>query len=171
MSTRIALETASDKLRKVIGREQTSNEETIRSATLLRKAGIKLMIQNMLALPTSTIEDDLQTLEVNIQCQPDYAWASIFAPYPGTALGDECKEKGWYAGDYADLTESFFDKSVLNFSEEYKEQTYLLQKVFALAVEAQCMPEIGELTQSNIFTFIHRAMRKLGDGKLYGGII
>jgi radical SAM superfamily enzyme YgiQ (UPF0313 family) len=171
LSTRIALETASDKLRKVIGREQTSNEETIRSATLLRKAGIRLMIQNMLALPTSTIEDDLHTLEVNIQCKPDYAWSSIFAPYPGTALGDECKEKGWYTGDYADLTDSFFDKSVLNFSEEYKEQTYLLQKVFALAVEAQCMPEIGELTQSNIFTFIHRAMRKLGDGKLYGGII
>ena len=171
LSTRIALETASDKLRKVIGREQTSNEETIRSATLLRKAGIKLMIQNMLCLPSSTIEDDLQTLEVNIQCKPDYAWASIFAPYPGTALGDECKEKGWYTGDYADLTESFFDRSVLNFTEEYKEQTYLLQKVFALAVEAQCLPGIGELTQSNIFTFIHRAMRKLGDGRLYGGVI
>jgi len=171
LSTRIALETASDKLRKVIGREQTSNEETIRSATLLRKAGIKLMIQNMLALPTSTIEDDLQTLEVNIQCKPDYAWSSIFAPYPGTALGDECKEKGYYTGDYSDMGDNFFERSVLNFSEEYKEQTYVLQKVFALAVETQCMPEIGELTYDGIHKFIHRAMRKLGDKRLYGGAI
>ena len=171
MSTRIALETASDKLRKIIGREQTSNQETIDSATLLRKSGIKLMIQNMLGLPTSNIEDDLETLEVNIRCQPDYAWASIFAPYPGTALGDECKEKGWYSGDYSDMSDSFFERSVLNFSEEYKMQTYLLQKVFALSVEAQCMPEIGELTHENIFNFIHRAMRKLGDRRLYGGVI
>jgi len=171
LSTRIALETASDQLRKVIGREQTSNEETIRSATLLRKAGIKLMIQNMLALPTSTIEDDLQTLEVNIQCKPDYAWSSIFAPYPGTALGDECKEKGWYTGDYSDMGDNFFERSVLNFSEEYKMQAYVLQKVFALAVETQCMPEIDELTYDGIHKFIHRAMRKLGDGRLYGGVI
>jgi radical SAM superfamily enzyme YgiQ (UPF0313 family) len=171
MSTRIALETASDRLRKLIGRENTSNEETIRSATLLRKAGIGLMIQNMLGLPESTIEDDLYTLEVNVRCKPDYAWASIFSPFPGTALGEECKEKGWYTGDYSDITDCFFDKSVLNFSEEYKTQTYLLQKVFALAVETQCMPEVSELNPEDIYKFIHRAMRKLGDGRMYGGVI
>jgi len=171
LSVRIALETASDRLRKVIGRENTSNLETMKSATVLREHGIKLMIQNMLGLCCSTIEDDLHTLEVNIECKPDHAWASIFSPYPGTALGDECKEKGWYKGDYSDITDCFFDMSVLEFPDEYKMQTYLLQKVFALAVEAQCMPEIKELTYDNIYKFIHRAMRKIGDSRLYGGVI
>lgn len=171
MSVRIALETASDRLRKLIGREHTSNKEAIDAANILRQYDIKLMIQNMLCLATSTIEEDLQTLEVNIECQPDYAWASIFSPYPGTALGDECKEKGYYKGDYSDITDCFFDMSVLEFSEEYKIQTYLLQKVFALAVESQCMPEISDLTYDNIYKFIHRAMRKIGDWRLFGGAL
>jgi radical SAM superfamily enzyme YgiQ (UPF0313 family) len=171
LSVRIALETASDRLRKLIGREHTSNKEAIDAANILRAYDIKLMIQNMIGLCTSTIEEDLLTLEVNMQCKPDYAWASIFSPYPGTALGDECKEKGWYKGDYSDITDCFFDMSVLEFSDEYKMQTYLLQKVFALAVEAQCMPEISDLTYDNIFKFVHRAMRKIGDCKLYGGVL
>lgn len=129
------------------------------------------MVQNMLALPTSTIEDDLATLEVNIKCKPDYAWSSIFSPFPGTALGDMCKENGWYKGDYSDITDSFFDHSVLEVTDEYREQTYYLQKVFALAVETQCMPEVWELTQDNAPKLVHRMMRKLGDKRLYGGIL
>lgn len=171
VSTRMALETASDRLRALIGRPNTSNEEAVNASKILKKHGIKLMIQNMLALPTSTIEDDLATLEVNIRCQPAYAWSSIFSPFPGTALGDECKVKGWYTGDYSDITDCFFDKSVLIFSDEYKERTYVLQKIFALAVEAQCMPELEELTVEMMPQFIHRAMRKIGDRRMYGGVI
>ena len=171
VSVRIALETASDRLRKVIGRANTSNQETIDAAERLHKGNIKLMIQNMLALPTSTIEDDLATLEVNIRCRPDYAWSSIFSPFPGTALGDECKASGYYTGDYSDITDCFFDKSILNFSEEYKEQTYCLQKIFALAVEAQVMPELDELSTETLPKFIHRAMRRIGDNRMYGGVI
>ena len=170
-SVRIALETGSDRLRKVIGREKTSNQEAIDAANILAKYGIKLMVQNMLSLSESTIQDDLLTLKVNIECKPAYAWASIFAPYPGTDLGDECKERGYYTGDYSDITDSFFDMSVLNFSDEYKMQTYLLQKVFALAVEAQCMPEIEDLTYDNIYKFIHKAMRKIGDGRMYNNVL
>ena len=170
-STRFALETASDDLRRIIGRSNTSNAEALTAAKLLRHSGIKLMIQNMLALPTSKIEDDLATLEMNIRCQPDYAWASIFSPFPGTALGDECKDKGWYKGDYSDITDCFFDKSILEFSEEYKEQTYCLQQIFALAVEAQVLPTLEELTTKALPQFIHKAIRKIGDDRLYGGVI
>lgn len=170
-STRIALETASDKLRKLIGRESTTNEETIKASWLLKKWGIRLMIQNILCLPTSTIEDDLHTLEVNIQCQPDYGWSSIFAPFPGTALGDQCVKEGWFTGDYGTLSDSFFDKSVLNISDEYREQSYYLQKIFALAVEVQYMPEVRELTKEEFPKLVHRMMRRLGDTRLYGGVI
>jgi len=170
-SLRTALETASPRLRELIGRQDMDNNGLIEMSKLLRNYDIKFMIQSILSLPTSTIEDDLATLELNIKCQADYAWASIFVPYPGTDLGDECVEKGYYTGDYSDITDCFFDMSVLNFPDKYKEQTYLLQKVFALAVEAQCMPEVEDLTYDNIYKFIHRAMRKIGDRKLYNGVI
>jgi len=170
-SIRIALETASDKLRKLIGRPHTSNEECVQASRLLKKYGIQLMIQNMIGIATSTIEDDLNTLEVNIRCKPDYAWVSIFAPYHGTELGDQCVKEGWFKGNYNDISDSFFNKSVLEFSEEYKEQMYCLQKIFAFCVEVQVMPEVSELTYENLPKFIHRAMRKVGDSRLYGGIL
>ena len=170
-SVRIALETASKDLRKLIGRERTSNEETIKASWLLKKWNIKLMIQNMLALPSSTIEDDLATLDVNIQCHPDYGWSSIFVPYPGTALGDKCVKEGWYRGDYSEISDTFFDASVLEFSEERKEQSYCLQKIFALCTEVGYLPKVNELTYENFPKLVHKIMRKQGDNRLYAGVL
>ena len=170
-STRIALETASDRLRQLINRPHSTNEQTYEAAANLKRYGIKLMIQNILCLPTSTLDEDLATLEANIIAQPDYAWCSIFVPYPGTVLGNLCVEEGWYNGDYEDITDSFFDQSVLNISEQYREQTYYLQKCFALCVKAQEIPKPEELTYDLFPFLIHRLMRKMGDKILYGGII
>lgn len=170
-STRIALETASPRLRKLINREHTTNFETYEAAKNLKKWNIKLMIQNILCLPTSTIEEDLNTLEVNIKAAPAYAWCSIFMPYPGTVLGDLCVKEGWYKGDYEDITDSFFDHSVLDISEEYREQSYYLQKCFALCVKVHEVPKPEELSAERFPALIHRLMRKSGDRILYGGII
>ena len=168
MSIRIALETSSNRLRKLINRGKTSNEETYKAARLLKKWSIKLMVQNMLGLPTSTIEEDLETLEVNIKCHPDYAWCSIFQPYPGTELADKCKAEGWYKGDFSEISDSFFDSSVLEFDEEHKERLEVLQKVFALCVEVQYMPEVEELRKDNLGKLVHKIMRRMGDRRLYG---
>jgi len=170
-SIRMALESASDRLRKLMNRPNLDTKNVLMASGELRTAGIKFMIQNILAIPTSTIEDDLSTLEFNIRCKPDYAWSSIFAPYPGTVLGDMCKAEGWYKGDYSDITDSFFDQSVLEFDAEYKEQTYVLQKVFALCVETGYMPKVDELRISNLPKLVHAASRKLGDSRLYRGIL
>lgn len=170
-SLRIALETASDRLRKLIGREKTTNEETIQAARLLKKWDIKLMIQNILGLPESTIEDDLETLEVNIRCHPAYGWCSIFQPYPGTALADYCIENGIYKGNFSEITDCFFDGSLLEFDEEHKEQVKVLQRVFALCCETRYVPTPSELTEANLPQLIHKIMRSLGDKRLYGGVI
>ena len=171
VSVRIALETASDKLRRVIGRPHTSNAETIKAAALLKKWGIKLMIQNMIGIGSSTIEEDLQTLEVNLMCQPDYGWCSIYQPYPGTVLGDECKKRGWYSGNFSEISDCFFDTTTLNFPPEHVEQLECLQKIFAFCVEMQAVPEIDDLTRERLPKFIHSAMRKVGDKRMFPGIL
>lgn len=170
-STRIALETASSRLRKMLNRPTMSNEEVYIAVWLLKKWEIKVMVQSMLGLPDSSVDDDMATLELNIRCHPDYGWSSIFVPFPGTDLGEQCVKEGWFDGDYSRISDSFFDSSILNFPDERKEQTYYLQKVFALAVETQCMPEISELTQERFPGLVHRLMRRLGDTRLYGGMI
>jgi len=170
-SIRMALESASDRLRRLMNRPKLDTNNVLNASKLLKKNEIKFMIQNILAIPTSTIEDDLDTLEFNIRCQPDYAWSSIFAPYPGTVLGDMCIKNKWFNGKYADISDSFFNKSVLNFSEQYKEQVYVLQKIFALCVETQYLPKPNELYEDNLPKLIHTAMRKLGDSRMYRGIL
>jgi hypothetical protein len=169
-STRIALETASPRLRKMLNRPTMSNEEVYIAVWLLKKWEIKVMVQSMLGLPDSSIEDDMATLELNVRCHPTYSWSSIFVPFPGTDLGEQCVKEGWFDGNYSKISDSFFDASILNFSDKRKEQTYYLQKVFALAVETQCMPEVSELTQERFPGLVHRLMRRLGDRRLYGNI-
>lgn len=171
VAVRIALESASNRLRSLIGRHKTRLDQVRVASELLQGAGIQLMLQNILGLPDSTIEDDLFTLEMNIKYKPTYAWASIFVPYPGTDLGDMCKETRLYSGDYSEISDSFFDTSYLNFEPEHKEQLEILQKVFALCVEMEYLPTERELTYANLPKLIHKITRGYGDRKLYLGLL
>lgn len=171
MSIRIALESASKRIRKLINRGTMTDEHVTSAIRLMKKWGIKVMLQNMIGIPSGTIDDDLTTLEFNIKCNPTYSWVSIYQPYPGTVLGDYCVKNGYYTGDYSDLASNFFDTSFLNFSEGYKEQLECLQKVFALCVEVGYIPKEDELRHSNFKNLTHKIMRTLGDRRLYGGVI
>jgi anaerobic magnesium-protoporphyrin IX monomethyl ester cyclase len=170
VSVKIALETTSDRLRKLINRGNTKNTDAYIAARLLRKWNIALILQNMIGLPTATIEDDLETLEVNIKCRPAYAWVSIFQPYPATELSKYCEKEKIYTGDYSEIGDNFFDKSVLNISEEHKEQVAVLQRIFAFCAEMQVMPKVSDLTWERMPKFVHNAMRKVGDKRMFPNV-
>jgi len=171
VSVKMALETASSRLRKLINRGKTNNEHVYIAARLLKKEKIALILQNILGLPTATIENDLETLEANIRSRPAYAWTSIFQPYPETGLAKICEQKGLYSGDYSEIGDNFFDKSILNVSDEYKEHVSCLQRVFAFCVEMQVMPKVSDLTWERLPKFIHSVMRAVGDRRMFPGII
>lgn len=171
VAVRIALESASSRLRTMLGRGKMTNEVVRLAVELLQKQHIMVMLQNMIGLPDGDIEDDLATLEFNIRVKPTYAWVSIFQPYPGTEMAKFCETEGWYDGDYSHISDSFFDKSVLNFDEEYKEQLVVLQRIFALCVETGYMPAKKELELEKVPELVHKMMRKLGDKRLYKGFL
>uniref|UniRef100_A0A6H1ZVB3 Putative radical SAM superfamily protein n=1 Tax=viral metagenome TaxID=1070528 RepID=A0A6H1ZVB3_9ZZZZ len=171
VSVKIALETSSNRLRKLINRGHTNNEDVYTASRLLRKEKIALILQNMIGIPSATIEDDLETLEVNIKCHPAYAWVSIYQPYPSTPLAEFCEKEGYYDGNYSEIGDNFFDKSVLNIPNKHKEQVACLQRIFAFCVETQVMPEVSDLTWKRLPKFIHNAMRKVGDRRMFPGII
>lgn len=177
-SVHIAAETGNDVLRNKILNRGMSKEQIISASKLLKKYDIKFMMQNIIGIPEGNLEKDLETLELNIECQPDYAWVSIFQPYPGTKLGKFCKEKGYYKGNFKDLGTNFFDSSKLDFSKEYKLQLANLQKLFAIFVEypqlyqAGLLPLLINIPQNEsiktIYQNIYKTFRKMGDKKLYG---
>jgi len=176
-SVHMAAETADDRLRNEILNRKMSKEQIFSASEFLKKREIKFMLQNIIGLPEGSLEKDIETLEMNIQSRPDYAWVSIFQPYPGTRLGNLCKQKGYYKGDFSDLGDNFFDSSKLNFSEQYKNQLANLQKLFAVAVEHPGLYNSGLLktlidlpyeTTRDSFTKFYRDFRKTGDRRLYG---
>jgi radical SAM superfamily enzyme YgiQ (UPF0313 family) len=171
VSVKIALETASSRLRKLINRGNQKNEDAYVAARLLKKWNIALIMQNILGLPSATIEDDLETLEVNVKCKPSYAWVSIFQPYPATELAKYCEKEKIYTGDYSEIGDNFFDKSVLNISDKQKEQVAVLQRVFAFCVEMQVMPKVEDLSWERLPKFVHNTMRRVGDRRMFPDII
>jgi radical SAM superfamily enzyme YgiQ (UPF0313 family) len=171
VAVRMALESATNRLRSLIGRNTVTLKKVREAVDILKENRVQVMLQNIIGLPTATIEDDLFTLETNIQYRPTYSWVSIFQPYPGTDLGDWCRKEGHYKGDYSDITDSFFDTSFLEISPEYKEQLEVLQKVWAMCVDYEYLPKPEELTYKALPKLIHTITRRNGDRKLYLGLL
>jgi anaerobic magnesium-protoporphyrin IX monomethyl ester cyclase len=120
-SVSMGIETGNDRLRNDLLKRRMSKEQILEA--------------NMIGLPTSTPEDDFETLELNIQAQPSYAHVFIFQPYPRTELGEFTREHGWMVGTFDDIGELAWDHSVLDFDEEHKRGLAILQRFFAIGVE------------------------------------
>jgi len=136
VSVSFGLESGNDRLRNAVLNRNMSREEILGAAEILHRHGITLMTNNMLGLPTGTLETDFETLELNVQFRPAYANVFLFQPYPKTALGEWAYEQGWMMGSFDDLSGSVSDNTVIKFgSEAEKRQIENLQKLFALGVE------------------------------------
>lgn len=136
VSVSFGLEAGNDRLRNVILNRNMSREEILGAAEILRRHGIAFMTNNMLGLPTGTLQTDLETLDLNAQCRPAYANVFLFQPYPKTGLGEWAYSHGWMTGSFDDLSGSVSDDTVIRFgSTAEKQRIENLQKLFALGVE------------------------------------
>ncbi len=88
---------------------------------ICRKYGIHTFSNNILGLPYATIENEIETIDLNIKAKASFVEFPIFHPYPRTELGDYCIEKGIYQPDYYGLHMSYMNKSPLScFTEKEK---------------------------------------------------
>jgi len=134
-SVSMGIETGNDRLRNGLLKRRMSKEQILEAAHLIREGGLHLTTTNMIGLPTSTLEDDLETLELNVQASPSYAHVFIFQPYPRTELGEFTREHGWMVGTFDDIGEVAWDHSVLDFDEAHTRGLAILQRFFAIGVE------------------------------------
>ncbi|MEJ2209873.1 MAG: radical SAM protein [Anaerolineae bacterium] len=159
----MGIETGSDRLRNEVLKRRMSREQILEAARLIREGGLNLTTTNMIGLPTSTIEDDWQTLELNAQVRPSYAHVFIFQPYPRTELGEFTREHGWMVGTFDDIGEVAWDHSVLRFDEAHKRALSVLQRFFAIAVEwPRLIPLVKRLTalpDNGLFWLLNKAWK------------
>jgi len=130
----MALESASDRLRNGLLNRNMSLEVITDACRAVKDAGIVLVTQNILGIPTGTLDDDLETLALNCSIGPDFAFATLMQPYPRTEIGKFCAENGFMEEeDSVSMPDSFFDCSILRIPDRKKRER--LRKLFALAVE------------------------------------
>ena len=76
--------------------------DIIGAVCCLRANKIKVKTYNMIGIPGETIEQALQTLQLNIDLKPTWARCAIISPYPNTALWKENPVYGQMRDNYID---------------------------------------------------------------------
>ena len=132
ISVKMALETASPRLRKEVLNRDLSTEELLNACRAVKESGIMLVTQNILGIPTGTLEDDLDTLRLNYEIHPDFAFATLMQPYPRTKISEFSKEQGLLSDDDY-IPDSFFDDCILNLPDNDRRKR--LRQLFALSIE------------------------------------
>ena len=104
---RIAFEAANDHMRNVVFRKNTQREHLVNASAWIRKHGIRLGSLNMLGGPGGSIEDDLDTVRLNIECKVDHPLCSIVQPYPELEINDITRQLGVAVAEYDDFPSQF----------------------------------------------------------------
>ena len=142
----MSIETANEHLRgQVLNRKGQSNEEIVRAFTLFNQAGINIYTNSMIGLPHSTIQDELDTIELYIKAKPKCGLFTICVPYPGTELFNYCVANKLLKEDlsHEDINQTSGDYSMLdsfNSSEKIVQKNISL--LGTLAVTFPCLKNI-----------------------------
>jgi anaerobic magnesium-protoporphyrin IX monomethyl ester cyclase len=115
----MGVESGNDRLRNELLERGLSKEQIIGAARRIRKEGMRLVTQNMIALPEETVENVLETVDLNLKCSPDFSGFSFYQPYPGTRLCDYAVRKGLFDGQIDHLP-LFFSQKVGPCADEKK---------------------------------------------------
>jgi anaerobic magnesium-protoporphyrin IX monomethyl ester cyclase len=133
----MGVETGDEKLRRELLKRPQSNALLVAAVRALRRSGIRVATQNLNGLPVADpLAADIETLRLNIRCRPDFAWSSIFFPYPGTELGERAIAAGYFDGSLRDVPETNKVESILRWPDAgARRQLENLHKFFGVVVE------------------------------------
>lgn len=130
--SRIAFEAASDFVRNTVFRKNTDVQHLKNASRWIKENGIRLGSLNMLGGPGGTIEDDFETIKLNIECGVDHPLASIVQPYPEFDLNEITEGLGVAVAEYDDFPANFNREATIQV--EDKEQIENLHKWFPILV-------------------------------------
>lgn len=94
LSVSLGIETGNEELRRGVLNRMTTNAQIVEAFALLKEAGIDRFSFNMLGVPGETVETMEESLAFARRLEPDWLGVQLYHPYPGTRLGEICKEKG-----------------------------------------------------------------------------
>lgn len=136
--------------RRILGRG-ASNDQIRVAFENARRAGLKTVSYNMVGSPYENKESLWKTVELNREIMPDGITVSVFQPYPGTALREECREKDLLTTDQVPLSHQF--KSIVRLAELTPSQVERFRRRFRFHVyrKEHFLHALLELVEDTIY--------------------
>ena len=138
-------------------RKQSKNDHIIEGARLLREKGIKVLTTNMIGLPGETLDNALETVELNMVLKSDYVRANTFLLFPGLPLVEHARQKGYVDKDF-DIDRSVAQSQdiTLNtpYAKEFKNLVALLAHGEIHAAVDPVLPAVVALPDNILFRII-----------------
>lgn len=138
------IESGSERIRNKILRRNMSDEDIFKVAKLMKKYKLPFLAYVMYVLPTETLAEAFQTVEMNIKIGTDSVWGSVFQPFKGTDINRFCLKKKL-------LSKKTKIKSIQSTSvikNPYKKQIENLRKLDWLTIK---LPWLFPLTKKLVF--------------------
>ena len=129
---RVAFEAASDYVRNAVLRKNTTRKQLTDAAGWIRKHGIRLGSLNILGGPGGTLEDEIDTLRLNVECKVDHPMVSLMQPYPEFDVTSMSSDMGYAVAELDQFPINFRRTMPLLF--EHKHRLENLHKLFPLVV-------------------------------------
>jgi len=110
----VGVESGDDYIRKKVLGRNISEVDIISLFKITKDTGIKRKSFTMVGLPGETAESIWKTIKLNYKLAPDSVQTSVYYPFKGTALGDECYRKGWVDLKRKERLSLYANDSILN---------------------------------------------------------
>jgi radical SAM superfamily enzyme YgiQ (UPF0313 family) len=130
----VGLESGNQEIREVVIRKQSKNEHIVEGARLLRAKGIKVLTTNMVGLPGETVDNALETVELNMVLKSNYVRANTFLLFPGLPLVEYAKKNGYLAKDF-DIEEHVAEATEITIDTPYAREFSNIAALFWLLVK------------------------------------
>lgn len=114
ISISMSVEAGNDEVRNKILKRNMSREVMVNAFLLCHKHKVPTFCNTILAIPGTKIEQDIESMDVNLMGKVTFGEFPIFFPYPKTELGEYAAREGYFDGDYDKLHMSYQSESPLN---------------------------------------------------------
>lgn len=131
----VGIESGNDDVRNRILKRNMSRDAILQACRLVKEYGIRLQTANILGIPGGSLEADLETLDLNIQCRSDYSGVTLLQLYHRTEIYDWAESLGMIDPQANLRTHAFRHTSLLKFDNPLeKRKVENLQKLFPVTV-------------------------------------
>lgn len=128
----LGIDSGNETVRERLLNKSLKTSEIIHGASLLKKHKLKFRAYNIIGFPGETVDEALDTLDLNTKIKTDFPAAFVWQPYPQTHLAKKRVQDGGEEVDYADFSPSFLNKSIIK--QENIKELECLQKLFSFLV-------------------------------------